>query len=119
MAALLCTSKLKLLLNFIIARVIGETEELGKFTIKFPSENNGKKCVFHSVSTKLEGLHRIKDTALRKMQVSSEGSREKPKMLYYLKDTAANIDPPNLKSDIAFHQVCTARTFYAIFSLIA
>ncbi|XP_076812485.1 mannosyl-oligosaccharide glucosidase-like [Clavelina lepadiformis] len=88
-----------------LTKIQGETEELGKFTIKFPEENSGKKSRYHTATTKAEGLHKIKDAAFMQMQVRKEGPKGKENYLYYLTDAPSRIDSKKAKSDVIFHQV--------------
>nr|XP_009858246.1 mannosyl-oligosaccharide glucosidase-like [Ciona intestinalis] len=89
-----------------LTQINGETEELGKFKIIFPAENTGVDTRYHTVSTKAEGLHKLKEAALRKMQATIEKSgNNKDKVLYFLGDSASHRNPPGAKSDVVFHQV--------------
>ncbi|XP_078485384.1 mannosyl-oligosaccharide glucosidase-like [Ciona intestinalis] len=89
-----------------LTQINGETEELGKFKIIFPAENTGVDTRYHTVSTRAEGLHKLKDAALRKMQATIEKSgNNKDKVLYFLGDSASHRNPPGAKSDVVFHQV--------------
>nr|CAB3263899.1 mannosyl-oligosaccharide glucosidase-like [Phallusia mammillata] len=88
-----------------LTEIQGETMELGKFVIKFPSELSGKQGLYHTVTAKSEGLHKIKDTALRKMQATKAKRKNQDKLFYFLGDTPNRSDPPNTKSDVIFYQV--------------
>ena len=123
---ILVTSKDKCIyrVSFFL-HISGETEELGKFTIKFPEENSGKKSRYHTATTKAEGLHKIKDAAFMQMQVREEGPKGKENYLYYLTDAPSRIDSKKAKSDVIFHQVkifayfyCSALSFGIILSLL-
>uniref|UniRef100_H2ZJN7 Mannosyl-oligosaccharide glucosidase n=1 Tax=Ciona savignyi TaxID=51511 RepID=H2ZJN7_CIOSA len=83
-----------------VQTISGETEELGKFSIKFPSENTGVKTRYHWVAARAEGLHKIKDAALRKMQAAIEKVNNREKVIYFLGDSPNKSDPPGTTSDV-------------------
>lgn len=87
-----------------IKEITGETEELGKFTIKFPEELNGKATRLHYAKTQAEGLHMITDAVKRKMRAQKGKKNE---MFYYLDNNSNTHDLklPNAKTDVIFYQV--------------
>ena len=80
----------------------GETEELGKFTIKFPQEMNGKSTRLHYAKTQAEGLHKLTDAAKKKMR-AQKGKRNE--VFYFLDDNISDSQLTNAKTDVIFYQV--------------
>lgn len=89
--------------------VLGHTDDLGDFTIRFPKSSTGSRRQFHHTVTEIEGLHKLKDGVLRKMSVSSVTSRggggQKMPFYYIVDGETSTSKVENPKSKMIVHQV--------------
>jgi len=84
-----------------IYQIKGQTSELGKFTIKFPRNNNEQIGKYNAVNTWISSLDKL-DSVLVSTMV---GYKKNNLTSYYISPSSKQARPAQAKSQVVFHQV--------------